>query len=130
MPQTRPTHGQAQDQKTWREVCATLPDSVISHPSSITCGQCQRYFKSCSGLARHNCFAICQLPVHEQPGAQQCSVCQRWFKTAEGLAVHKCVPVGQPQLTPTQAVLSQLALDLDTSTKHPVLNNMSCCLFH
>ena len=38
--------------------------------------------------------------------------------------MHKCVPVDQPQLMPTQTVLSQPVPDLDTSTEHPALTNM------
>ena len=44
--------------------------------------------------------------------------------------MQKCVPVDQPQSTRTQAVLSELAPDLEISTQHPALTNIGCCLFH
>ena len=95
-------------------MCTTLPVSVVSHPSSITCGQ-----------ARHNCFATHQLPMNGL--VHNNAEYARDGKSARGLAVHKCIPVDQSQL---RVVLLQPAPDIDTSTEHPALTNMACCYFH
>ena len=42
----------------------------------------------------------------------------------------KYLPVDQPQATRSQAVLSELAPDLDISSERPALTITTCCLFH
>ena len=113
----------AQERQQWREVCHTVPDTQHLVSASATCAVCHRTFKSHSGLARHKCASIRQLPVQDQPGSRQCPNCLRWFKSAGGLAVHKCrdVHLNSATASPSQPI--------NVDQRSPAISSQ-CCTFH
>lgn len=145
LPETRPAHGPrmrwkdrvtsdlralavddwysvAQDRLRWKTISRTLPKPpAVASPT--VCAVCNRQFKSTSGLARHKCTAVRQLPVAEQPGARQCGACQRWFRSAGGLAVHVCSSGSHP--TPSTPAGQE-----HPPSERSALTTLDCCSYH
>ena len=141
LPQARPAHGPrlrwkdrvaddlgkldafsqwyevAQQRSDWRSITHMLPCPPTTVPD-VSCEVCGRKFKSKTGLSRHKCTAVRQLPINEQPGARQCGRCLRWFRSAGGFAVHKCQAAVESSSLPSQP------------PSRTADSSMACCSFH
>ena len=63
-----------QNRKAWWSLYKTELTHVPTVPS-VSCVRSNLMFRSDSGLTRHKCSHVRQLPIHLQPGSSQCVSC-------------------------------------------------------